>query len=544
MTTLPERSNIEHLRKQAKDLLRLYRNEEPAAFERIRRSLPAAQDKTDSQLTALDLRLHDMQSCVAREYEFASWAELKNHVELQSLREKSREDLLRHWLHLVYSGDISGGNSGSRPAAAAKLLDERPDLVRGDPYLGCAVGDEEAIHAAIAADPEWINRAGGPLNLLPLIAVTHSSLMKLPAFREKLHRCVRLLLDAGANPNQTVGNRYPPNSVEKPGDEQLSAIYGAAGGNHDPELTKVMLAAGADPNDNESLYHSIPHIETMRVLLEGGTSVENTNCIGRSLDFGDPAPLALVLKYGADPNSLVSGITHPLIWAIHRGRSAAHVKLLLDAGANPLAKGPSNLSAYQIAMMGGLTDVAALLEKAGAAEPLSEADQFIAACARGDETEARRIQASRPDLPKSLPPHYLALLPIAAFTNRDKAVRTMVKLGWPIGARGADIGGSALNCAVFRGNASLTRFLLEHGASWTERHNYNSNVTGTLGWASRNNPEGWQDFIGCAKALVEHGMPRAQRPPELSADELPRYVIIDGHPQEYSEEVTEFLLSP
>src|SRR5262249_43077896 len=109
--------------------------------------------------------------------------------------------------------------------------------------------------------------------------------------------------------------------------------------------------------------------------------------------------------------------------------------------------------------------------------------------------------------------------------------------------RGADIGGSALNCAVFRGNAPLTRFLLEHGASWTERHNYNDNVSGTLSWASRNNAPGEGDFLGCARALVEHGMPRAQRPPELAADELPRYVILDGKQKEFSEEVTEFLLS-
>jgi hypothetical protein len=55
MATLPERSNIEHLRKQAKELLRLYRNQDPAAFERLRRALPVAQAKTDAQLISLDL---------------------------------------------------------------------------------------------------------------------------------------------------------------------------------------------------------------------------------------------------------------------------------------------------------------------------------------------------------------------------------------------------------------------------------------------------------------------------------------------------------
>lgn len=542
MATLPERSNIDHLRKQAKELLRLYRNKDPAAFERLRQALPVAQAKTDAQLISLDLRLHDMQSCIAREYEFASWADLKMQVELQALRGREPGGLLKYWLYLVYSGDITGHDFGARPLPAARLLGERPELVQGDPWLACTVGDEEAIRAAIIADPEWVHRAGGPLELLPLVAVTHSSLLRLDPFRERLRRCARMLLDAGASPNQSVGSRFPPNSLDKPGEHELTAIYGAAGQNHDPELTKLLLGAGADPNDNESLYHAIPHVECMRALLDAGTRIEGTNALGRSLDFPDPAPLALLLERGADPNSLVSGTTPPLIWAIKRGRSATHVKLLLDAGADPSVTWHEGASAYQLAKVSGLTEVAELLERAGAAHALGEEDLFIAACARGDEQEARRIQSARPDLPGSLSAHRQAMLPLAAFNNRDTAVRTMVKLGWPIAARGADIGGSALNCAVFQGNAPLTGFLLEHGASWRERHNYGSDVIGTLCWASCNRPNERGDWLGCAKALIEHGMPRAQRPPESDPDDLPRFVIIDGRKEEYPEEITAFLL--
>jgi hypothetical protein len=113
----------------------------------------------------------------------------------------------------------------------------------------------------------------------------------------------------------------------------------------------------------------------------------------------------------------------------------------------------------------------------------------------------------------------------------------MVELGWPIAVRGGDWNASALNLAVFRGNADLTQFLLEHGASWQEEHGHGDNVSGTLGWASCNQPVEGGDWVGCARALVEHGMPSALPDPDD-----PEWVLFEGRRKRFSDEVSEVLL--
>jgi ankyrin repeat protein len=541
---LPERSNLDHLKKQAKDLIRLYRSRDKDAIARFRHALPTAAGQTDDEIAALNLRLHDAQSCVAREYDFASWTDLIRYVEVQAAFLNDRAARVRHWLGLVYSGDVDGrGIDRARPRVAARMLAENPDIASGDPYLACAIGDEDALRAATKADPAWMNRPGGPLRLPPLAAITHSSLSQVPEFRERLHRSARLLLSAGADPNQKFGLRWPPASVDTPDDDHpLSALYGAAGRNHDLELTKILLEAGADPNDGESLYHSLERFICTRVLLEHGARIAGSNGFYHALDFDNLAALELLLQYGADPNQPATSPTtaewgSPLLWAIKRRRSPRHIAVLLEAGADPSASTRSGVSAYSLALQLGLGEVAELLRDHRGAKPVSEEEEFVATCARGDEAEARRIRGRRPDLPRSLGETRLRLLPDLASEGADEGVKLMVKLGWPIAVRGGDWNASALNLAVFRGNAALTRFLLEHGASWKEEHGYGDNVSGTLSWASCNEPIEGGDWAGCAKALLEHGMPRAVPDPQN-----PDCVLIADRRKRYSDEVTDVLL--
>ena len=170
-----------------------------------------------------------------------------------------RARLVPAWLHFVYS------HFGERPqpALAMHVLEARPDLVGEDPMIACAVGDHQSIARALAADAaalraaelqtsnlklrtsagtSWRCPCGAVFDMPLLIAVTHSSLIRIPRFQGPLRETARVLLAAGADPNSTW---------REGGGPSLSALYGAAGLHHDAEMTRLLLDAGASPDDGE-----------------------------------------------------------------------------------------------------------------------------------------------------------------------------------------------------------------------------------------------------------------------------------------------------
>jgi ankyrin repeat protein len=158
--------------------------------------------------------------------------------------------------------------------------------------------------------------SGEAFAMSPLLTVTYSTLVQRPRFADGLRRCARILLDAGADRDAT----WTPSAFP---DARFGALYGAAGHTHDPVLTKMLLEAGADPNDGESLYHSTERsdLACTRLLLEAGATLRGTNALFHMLDRDDLAGLELFLAHGGDPNELSTGLDRPLHHAIRRGRS-------------------------------------------------------------------------------------------------------------------------------------------------------------------------------------------------------------------------------
>ena len=77
---LPARPNLDHLKNQAKELLKAHSARDPSVCERLR-SLNRFKGKSDAEILAADLPLQDAQFVLAMEYGFSGWNELKKTVE-------------------------------------------------------------------------------------------------------------------------------------------------------------------------------------------------------------------------------------------------------------------------------------------------------------------------------------------------------------------------------------------------------------------------------------------------------------------------------
>lgn len=110
---LPSQPSLLQLKRQAKEMLRAYRNDDADAVARIRASFD---DDPGRRIS-----LQDAQTALAREYSFASWAKLKRHVEsLTHQRGRSMSDVLQQFILAADKGD----------ADAVKSLLEQHDELR------------------------------------------------------------------------------------------------------------------------------------------------------------------------------------------------------------------------------------------------------------------------------------------------------------------------------------------------------------------------------------------------------------------------------
>ena len=176
MADLPARPSLDHLRREARDLLRAAQSGDAAAADRIR-AVSAAPTLASAQLA------------VAREYGFASWARLKTAVQARTTDLARQADVfceasIRDWT-----------------GRAVRMLAATPELADYNFATAVILGDADRVRAEIARDPGLATRVDTRTGWTALHAACASNWHRLdPARAGGLLAVVRLLLDAGADP--------------------------------------------------------------------------------------------------------------------------------------------------------------------------------------------------------------------------------------------------------------------------------------------------------------------------------------------------------
>ena len=344
---------------------------------------------------------------------------------------------------------------------AEALLHRQPELRSSDIHTAAILGDADAVERFLAADRGSAKAKSPPYGGDALVYLTLSKYLRhepgrTPAFL----RAATALLDAGADPNEgfrTTG-QHP---------EHETPLYGAAGVAHNPDLTRLLLERGANPNDPEAVYHS-PETEdsrAMQVLVETGrlTPEHLSLMLIRKHDWHDYEGVKYLLERKVDGRM---SIHH----AVARDNSLEIITLLLDHGADPSAR-KNGATAIERAARRGRGDLLRLFRARGFSIELAGVDRLIAACALDDGATIAEVRQREPRVVSELLAQGAKLLAEFTGTWNTTGVRHLLDLGVPVNARYEGDGyfdiaknSTALHVAAWQSRPDLVRLLVERGA--------------------------------------------------------------------------------
>lgn len=355
--------------------------------------------------------------------------------------------------------------SGSLDEAQA-ILAAHPEVSASSIHVAAILGDSVGVSRFLATDPGAATNRGGPYGWDPLTHLCFSRYLRLaPGRSEDFLRAATILLDAGASPNTGFYSAdHDPPVLE-------SAVYGAAGVAQHAELTRLLLARGADPNDGETPYHAPETLDdrALRVLVDSGkVSADSlTTMLHRKLDWRHYEGVAWLLDHGADPNRMSAWGRRALAHALGRTSPPRYFELLLDHGADPTLPSADGTLPAALAVRTGRADVLDMFAGRGFAVALSGDDAFLAACARGDKVGARAFTVSEPGLVARLQASDGALVADFAGAGNTDGVRLLLDLGFDLDSRTSQGGTNAdpaLHVAVWRGWLGTVKLLVARGA--------------------------------------------------------------------------------
>src|SRR5438067_2163453 len=199
---------------------------------------------------------------------------------------------------------LDGGHASGTLERAEAILAAHPEVESSNIYTAAILGDDAAVRRFLAIVPANATAKGGPRGWDALTHLCFSRYLRLDRARtDGFVRAATALLDAGASANTGF---WEMNHQPEP--EWESAIYGAAGVAHHPEMTRLLLERGADPNDEETPYHAPETHDNaaLNVLVESGKLNDDSlaTMLLRKADWHDYEGIKFLLERGADANRM------------------------------------------------------------------------------------------------------------------------------------------------------------------------------------------------------------------------------------------------
>ena len=505
--------SLENLRRDAKALKKAHASGEADALARVGAVLPDVET----------LKHADALHVIARENGAESWPKLKLATEIAAMDRAARAERLKIALYRGQTWVVE------------RLLTDDPELAHANFGLQVALYREDAVAQALARDPSLVNQpVAGPRT--PILHLTFSQHWRTSDDgADASIRLAQLLVAHGAD----VNDSYP----SEPGSEHpLSALYGAVGHAGNVALARWLLENGADPDDNESLYHAteLDHLDGVRLLLEHGATIEGTNALFRMLDFDSYDGVKLFLDHGANPNERIndhpSGQPAIVISALHqaaRRRCSGDVaRLLIEHGADGTTKVGGH-SAYALARMRGSHGVARALEEAGQATDLDPLERLLARAAEGP-VEGRIA-------PEAITTRETRLLigRLLGFDAPRAHVERLVELGLDPNEKD-EMGMPAIHMAAWEGHADAVEFLLGCDPDLNHKNDYGGDLMGTVIHGAEFCPaRDRRDHLRAAMLILEAGAPLHRYDARhCGAPELAEYLTdwADAHPDRVIED--------
>jgi ankyrin repeat protein len=480
MPDLPTEPSLQQLRHQAKDLQRAVRSGDQEALAEIAERHPAGRP---DDAAAAAFSLSAAQLVVARRYDFPSWIRLRRYVEVVERYSRfparmaaagaaAPADEFLALACLRYEDD-----QPERWAQAQQFLTEHPEITELSAYCAAAAADVPRLAAILAADPGAARRPGGPFRWEPLFYLAYAR-HDAQIEQDAVLGAARMLLDRGADPNAG----YLWHGLPTPftvltgvfGEGELGPVRQPRHPHAQP-LARLLLEAGANPNDAQTLYNRMfePDNDHLELLFEFG------------LGTGDGGPWKKRMGDALDtPEQMVRG---DLRWAITHGMSE-RVALFVEHGVDIVSPFRDGVTPAARAATTGHPELVRYLVAHGASVPdLRPGQSFVAAALAADYAMVAELRAAHPGLVDAVRKGRPSLIVWAAVQGKPGSVELLAGLGFDVNAKGRSDAPAknpwetALHVAAMAGNLDLARTLLSLGADPDIRDERFDSTP--LGWA-------------------------------------------------------------